>query len=511
VPQRIWKSSESQAICHPYWLDMSNGVEVVRDDEVRLAFWSVFKHQMKTLTTFIAIGGFSLLRGLTNVFVRYTQRFMPDPFLFVAVLTGIVIILDFIFVKGTTFNGLVNKWFTGVWGGGIFTFALQMILILVTGYTLAEAPPIRRGLVWLAGKPNNQTQAAILIFLVGGIASILNWGLGLVIGTLLAKQVAKRLQKVNFGFLVAAAYMGFITWASGLSSSIALVDTGKDPVVNIIYAQTHQLVPLAKTIYEPYNWVPVLLILIVVPFILKWISPTETTDINPEALEDPVLPEVPVHKTLATRLENAWIVNVLFAFFGLYEFFFVMHATVNLSSVIMLFTVVGMLLHWTPIRFIQAFNNAAKASGPLILQYPLYGGLMALMTFSPAKGQESLATMLALALVHGSTQYTLPFMNFIGSLIITLFVPSGGGHWTVQGPIAIQAATQFSNSAAYLGKVSMAVAMGEEVANMVQPFWVLPLLAIARLSIRDVMGYCVIVLIAGILIFGAALLLIPAI
>jgi short-chain fatty acids transporter len=436
---------------------------------------------------------------------------MPDPFLFVVILTALVIILDFIFVKGTTFDGIVKTWFTGVWGGGIFTFALQMILILVTGYTLAEAPLIRRGLIWLAQKPKNQAQAAILIYLVGAIASILNWGLGLVIGTLLAKQITKRLEKVHFGFLVAAAYMGFITWASGFSSSIALVNTSKDPVVNIIYAQTHQLVSLSDTIYQPYNWVPVLLILIVIPFILKWITPSETTEIDPEALEDPQPPEVPAQKTLATRLENAWIVNVLFALFGLYQFLFVMKGTINLSSVIMLFTVLGMLLHWTPIRFIKAFNNAARASGPLILQYPLYGGLMALMTYAPVKGQESLATMLALAMVHGSTEYTLPFMNFLASLVITLFVPSGGGHWTVQGPIAIQAATQFSHSAAYLGKISMAVAMGEEVANMVQPFWLLPLLAIARLSIRDVMGYCVMALIAGIIIFGAALLLIPAI
>lgn len=451
-----------------------------------------------------------MLKGLTNFFVRFTQRFVPDPFIFVALLTGLVVVLDFIFVHGTTFHGLTQTWFTGVWGGGIFTFALQMILILVTGYTLAEAPIIRRGLIWLAQKPKNQAQAAILIFLVGGIASILNWGLGLVIGTLLAKQVAKKLVKVNFGFLVAAAYMGFITWSSGFSSSIALIDTSKDPVVNIIYSQTHQLVPLSKTVFQAYNWVPILLILIVIPFILKYISPQDTTEIDPEALRDPEEPTPVVHKTFATRLESAWIINVLFALVGFYQFIVVMQGTINLNSVIMLFTVVGMLLHGTPIRFIRAFNNAAKASGPLILQYPLYGGLMAIMTYAPDKLHHSLATALALALIHGSTQATLPFMNFIGSMIITLFVPSGGGHWTVQGPIAIQAASHFSQSPAYLGKVSMSVAFGEQVANMIQPFWILPLLAIARLSIRDVMGYCVMALIAGIIIFGGALLLIPA-
>ncbi|GMA50300.1 short-chain fatty acids transporter [Alicyclobacillus contaminans] len=452
-----------------------------------------------------------MIKGLTNLFVRYTQKLVPDPFLFVAVLTGIVIICDFIFVRGTSFNGLVSTWFTGVWGGGIFTFALEMILILVTGYTLAEAPIIKKGLKWLASKPKNQTQAAILVFLVGGIGSILNWGLGLVIGTLLAKQIAKRMQEIHFGFIVAAAYMGFITWASGFSSSIGLIDTAKDPVTNIIFKMTGQTVPLSKTIFEPYNWIPVLLILIVVPLLLKFMSPSETTPIDPEALEDAEV-EVPVTtKTFATRLENAWIVNVLFFVLGLYVLFFVMHGNLNLSSVIMLFTVIGMLLHWTPTRFIRAFSNAAKASGPLILQYPLYGGLMALMTYTPDTHTHSLATMLALALIKGSNEAMLPFMNFVGSMIITLFVPSGGGHWTVQGPIAIEAAKHFSQSPIYLGRVSMAVSMGEEVANMIQPFWILPLLAIAKLSIRDVMGYCVVTLFAGIIIFGGCLLLIPAI
>lgn len=450
-----------------------------------------------------------MVKGLTNLFVRYTQKFVPDPFLFVAILTGLVIVLDFIFVRGTTFNSLVGTWFTGTWGGGIFAFSLEMILILVTGYTLAEAPPIRKGLMWIASKPKTQVQAAIIIFLVGGIASILNWGLGLVIGTLLAKQIVKRMPKVHFGYLVAAAYMGFITWASGFSSSIGLIDTSKDPTANIIYSITKQTVPLQDTIFQLYNWLPVIVILIVIPFVLKFIAPKETTEIDPEALADPEVPQAPAQKTFASRLENAWIVNVLFAVFGLYQFIFVMHWTINLSSVIMLFTVLGMLLHGTPIRFIRAFNTAAKASGPLILQYPLYGGLMAIMTYAPAH-HHSLATMLALALIRGSSQQMLPFMNFVGSMIITLFVPSGGGHWTVQGPIAIQAAAHFTHSTAYLGKISMSVAMGEQVANMIQPFWLLPLLSIARMSVRDVMGFCVMALLAGIVVFGLALIFIPA-
>jgi short-chain fatty acids transporter len=450
-----------------------------------------------------------VLRGMTDLSVKFMQRFMPDPFLFAVLLTAIVMVVGGFAVEGATFKGLADTWFTGVWGGGIFTFALEMILILVTGHTLAEAPVIKKGLSTLASKPKNQTQAAILIFVVAGVAALLNWGLGLVIGTLLAKEVAKKLKNVHFGFLVAAGYMGFITCNTGFSGSIALLDTAKDPVTNIIFKNTHQIVPLSDTLFQPYNWIPTILLLIVIPFVLKFIAPKTTTEIDPEALQDAPEPRREGTPTFASRLENAWIINVLLALVALYVFFFIKEAEINITTVIMLFTVFGLLLHGTPIRFIRAFNNAAKASGPLVLQYPLYGGLMALMNYAPDHHQ-SLAVMLATGLVKGTTETMLPFMNYIGSLIITLFVPSAGGHWTVQGPIAIQAAQHFSTSTAYLGKVSMSVAMGESVSNMLQPFWVLPVLSIARLSIRDVMGFTVIAFVVGFVIFGVSLF-IPAI
>jgi short-chain fatty acids transporter len=156
------------------------------------------------------------MRWFTGICVHYVERLMPDPYLFAVILTLIVVALIFILVPGAGAGGIVDSWYQGVWGtNNIFTFAMQMVLILVSGYTLAQAPIVKRGLGWLASKPRNQVQGALLCFGVAAIASVVNWGLGLVVGALLARQVAARLHQVSFGYMVAAGYMGFMVWTTG--------------------------------------------------------------------------------------------------------------------------------------------------------------------------------------------------------------------------------------------------------------------------------------------------------
>lgn len=453
---------------------------------------------------------------LTRFFVKYVQKYMPDPYLFAIILTLLVVGLNFWLVPQTTVTGVIHAWYQGVWGSqNIFTFALQMTLILVCGTTLAQAPLIKRGLVRLSSIPQNQVQAAVLCFLTGAVGSMINWGLGLVIGTILAKEIAKRLERMDFGYVVAAAYMGFIVWTSGLSSSIVLANADASSALNIIYKMTNQTVNVQSVIFTLYNLVPVILILIVFPFMLKWIAPADMKLIDRKVLlkaetaaasETKAQPDEP--QTFARRVENAWIFNLILVFAGFYEFFGPLKGTITINTMILLFTVLGLLFHWTPIRYAKAFTESAKASGSLLLQYPLYGGIMALMAYVPAKGIDPLQTVLASKLVQTATVHTLPFLNYIGSCIITMFVPSGGGHWAVQGPVSIQAAMALGQSSPeYLGKISMSVAFGEGVFNMIQPFWALPILALAGLTIRDIMGYCVMALLFGFTIFGAALLI----
>jgi short-chain fatty acids transporter len=461
---------------------------------------------------------------LTNLCVRYVERFMPDPYLFAVILTLIVAALVALLVNGASPAGLLAAWYGGVWGSqNIFTFAFQMVLILVTGYTLAEAPVLKRVIVHIASRPKSQVQGALLCFGVSAALSLLNWGLGLVAGALVARQVAKRLIDSHFGYLIAAAFMGFIVWPQGLSSSIALANTDANSPINLIHKIAGFNVPLKLTIFQAYSWVSAIAVLALLGLAVWRMAPEQTLQPDPAVFEEEEPEAFAVagsdgkadgrsdrKRTFAEWLENLWILNIGMFAAGI-TYFWLSGFALNISSMIMLFTVTGALLHRTPIRFIRAFSGTAKVCGPLLLQYPLYGGLIGLLGYLPAGSSgKPLQTVLAQALVAGANQYTLPLLTFIGSLIISLFVPSGGGHWAVQGPIAVDSALAIGQrSPSYLGLISMSVAVGEGVANMIQPFWLLPLLAIAKLNVRQVMGFTVIAFVIGLAVFGAAILVAP--
>ncbi|MEB3048943.1 TIGR00366 family protein [Mycolicibacter sp. MYC123] len=451
-----------------------------------------------------------VMQSLTGLSVRYVERLMPDPYLFAVILTLIVAGLVAALVPGASAHGMLTAWYSGVWGqANIFTFAFQMVLILVTGYTLAEAPVLKRAIVRAAALPRTQAQGALLCFTVSAVASLLNWGLGLVAGALVARQLARRFPDSHFGYLIAAAFMGFIVWTQGLSSSIALANTDSGSPINVIHKIAGFTVPLSQTIFQPYSWLSVILVLAILGLAVWRMEPSESLAPDPAVFEDEAAVDVSAGTTFAEWLENQWILNVLLFAAGI-SYFVASGFALNISSMIMLFTITSALLHHTPIRFIRAFTGAAKVSGPLLLQYPLYGGLVGLLAYQGSEGSKPLQTLLAQMLVTGATQYTLPFLTFLGSVIISLFVPSGGGHWAVQGPIAVDSALAIGQqSPAYLGLISMAVAVGEGVANMIQPFWLLPLLAIAKLNVRQVMGFTVVAFVIGLAVLGAMTLIAP--
>jgi short-chain fatty acids transporter len=451
------------------------------------------------------------IQRLTALCVRYVERLMPDPYLFAVILTVVVVVLVALLVRGATPTGVLKAWYGGVWGAqNIYTFAFQMVLVLVTGYTLAEAPVLKRAIIRLASKPTNQVQGALLCFGVSAVFSLLNWGLGLVAGALVARQVAKRLKGAHFGYLIASAFMGFIVWTQGLSSSIALANTDTASPINVIHKMTGMTVPLTETIFQPYNLVAVVAVVALLALAIWRMEPKESVEPDPAVFEEEPEPVKPDGKrTVAEWLEDLWILNVLVFAAGI-TYFVLSGFALNISSMIMLFTITSALLHRTPIRFIRAFSNAAKVSGPLLLQYPLYGGIVGLLGYLPIGSGKALQTVLAEALVRGADQYTLPFFTFIGSVLISLFVPSGGGHWAVQGPIAVGSAVAVGqHSPPYLGLMSMSVAVGEGVANMIQPFWLLPVLAIAKLNVRQVMGFTVIAFLIGFGVASAAVLIAP--
>jgi len=443
-----------------------------------------------------------MLRQLTRLCVRYAERYIPNPYLYAVVLTFITVAAALIWTPSGLLK-VVASWYDGIWN--ILAFAMQMALILVTGVTLADTPLVRGLLRRLASLPTRQAGAAITVFLAAAVGSWLNWGFGLVVGALVAREIAKRLRDVDFGFLVAAAYMGFMVWASGLSSSIALATATHGSALNIVEKVTGKTAGFGETIFTAYNLVPVVLLVILMPVALYFMGPEEKDmkKVDPQVLmrQDEVAHEGTRARTFATVLEDSWLLTVLLVLMGVvYEWHTIaakgFHLDIN--GFIFIVLMLGLLFHWRPIRYVRAFESGARTVGPILLQFPLYGGIMGIMTGT------GLAGIIAASFVAFSTQHTLPFWSFISSNIITLFVPSGGGHWAVQGPFMIPAAVKLHVGAAI---TAMGTAMGEETANMIQPFWALPILAIARLGIKDIMGYCVIGLIISLILFGGSLLI----
>lgn len=444
----------------------------------------------------------SLLGRITAFFVYLFDRIMPDPYVFAVGLTFIGVALALLLVPNTTFSSIGVAWYNGLFA--IFSFAFQMVIMLVAGYALASSPLIHRGLAFVASLPKTKANAISITVLLGMIASWLNWGLGLVTAALLAREIAKRM-RIDFGWLVAAAYSGFVISTEGLSGSIALSQATHGSVLNIVEKFTGRTLPLTETVFTAWNLIPIAALLITLPLLFRMLEPapenSQPADAERLRKEDEIGPAVERGTGLGVWLDNAWILNVGLAALGAVALGFVWRqhgVSIDLNSVVLILVLGGILLHWRPVAYVLAIKKAGRISGSLVLQYPLYGGLMGIISGT------GLAAVLSRTFIQFSTAHTLPFYTFLTSLIITLFVPSGGGHWAVQGPIAVPAALGLHAS---MASTTMAVAMGESVANMLQPFWALPILAIAGIGLRRIMGFMVMTFAISFIAFATALLL----
>jgi short-chain fatty acids transporter len=287
-----------------------------------------------------------------------------------------------------------------------------------------------------------------------------------------------------------------------LSGSIALSQATPGSALNLVEKVTGHGLPLTETVFTRFNLIPIVVLLVLLPIIFRYTEPSavDSVFVDPEKLrsEDQQKPVTEDVGRLGARLDRAWILTVLLVTLGVIAL--VAHwrtgFSIDLNVVILLFLLLGLVFHLRPIAYVAAIKNAARVTGPLILQYPLYGGIMGIMTAT------GLAAVISKWFLTFSTTRSLPFWTYISSLIITLFIPSGGGHWAVQGPFVLPAARELHAS---MAGTTMAVAMGESVANMLQPFFALPILAIAGIGMRRMMGYMVVTFLIAFVVFGLSL------
>ncbi|PPA69019.1 short-chain fatty acid transporter [Jeotgalibacillus proteolyticus] len=436
------------------------------------------------------------MKGAIRFSNSLMERYLPDPFLFVGILTLVVFGLG-LGLTGSSPVEMVAHWGGGFWG--LLAFSMQMVLVLVTGFVLASSPIFKKGLGKLASFASSPGSAIIWVTLVSIAASWINWGFGLVIGALFAKELAKRVANVDYRLLIASAYSGFIIWHAGFSGSIPLsIATDGHPFFDKI-----GIIPTGQTIFASYNLIIILALIIILPILNRLMMPKkeETVTVNPEMIkEEPA--EAPADRstlTPAEKLEGSWILSMIIGLLGIA--FLVYYFTQNgfaltLDIVNFLFLFLGILFHGTPKNYLIAVQNAVKGAGGIIIQFPFYAGIMGMMTDS------GLAEMMSNAFVNMSTETTFPLFAFLSAGIVNFFVPSGGGQWAVQGPIMLDAALMLGSDP---GKIAMAVAWGDAWTNMIQPFWALPALAIAGLKAKDIMGFCLIVLFVSGAVIGLGL------
>jgi short-chain fatty acids transporter len=437
--------------------------------------------------------------------VRLVQRWLPEPFIFAILLTFAAAILAMPICRQTPLE-VVENWGGGVWN--LLAFAMQMALVLVCGSTLAAAPSVKRGISALARIPKSPAVAIALVTVISALACWLNWGFGLIVGVIFAKEIARQMAGVDYRLLIASAYSGFVVWHAGLSGSIPLtMATPGEALAKATNGALTVPVPVSQTILDPHNLVMVLLVIVAITVANTLMHPKKgAVVVDPALLTDeetaPQSLKGVKDVTPAQRMEYSpilsWAIALMLVAYLVVKLVF-RGATLDLGIVIMIFLALGLLLHGTPLAYVRAFGKAATGASGIILQFPFYAGIMGIITGVGESG-ICMGTVIADGCIRISNPTTYPLLTFLCAALLNMFVPSGGGHWAIQAPIMFTAGADLGVNP---GLTGTAIAWGDAWTNLIQPFWALPALAIAKLSARDIMGYCLVdLLITGVIICG---------
>ena len=439
--------------------------------------------------------------------VRLVQRWLPEPFIFAIILTLVAAALAMPICHQTPLE-VIDHWGGGVWN--LLAFAMQMALVLVCGSTLAAAPVVKRGISLLAAIPKTPVAAIALVTGVSALACWLNWGFGLIVGVVFAKEIARKMPAIDYRLLIASAYSGFVVWHAGLSGSIPLtMATPGEALTKATNGVLTEPIPISQTILDPHNIVIVLVVMVAIVVTNSLMYPKkDVVTVDPALLEEdaPVAPK-PQQDALtpAQRMEHSRLLSWIVA--GIGFAYLIIHlgwggGSFDLGSVIMLFLFLGVLLHGTPLAYVKAFTNASKGAAGIILQFPFYAVIMGIITGVGASG-ISFGTVLSNACISISNATTYPLLTFLCAAVLNMFVPSGGGHWAIQAPIMFAAGADLGVDP---GLTGTAIAWGDAWTNLIQPFWAIPALAIAKLDAKDIMGFCLIdLLVTGVVICSGLL------
>jgi short-chain fatty acids transporter len=455
------------------------------------------------------------------------ERWMPSPFLFAIILSYVVFVAGVV-VEGAGPTDMVTYWYEGFWA--FLTFAMQMVLILMTGFVIAYHPRVNAGLQKLTKLPNSGAQAVVMVGVFSMAIAWIHWGFSLILGAIFAREMGKTAAEndidVHYPLLCVAGYMGLgLTWHWGLSGSAPLlIATEGNEFIN--QGVLDSVVPATETIFSGYALALTVLSIVYASLVLYLLSPTgdrsasiheyvEASELrsasaaaadggSTEAGSDSASSSASGSTVPAERIDNSRILGGIIALTGV-AYVAYLFATqgldaLGLNVVNFGFLFIGLLIYTRPVVYRERFGEAATAAAGIILLFPFFAGIQGMMNGS------GLSATLAESILAVSTEATFPVVAWIVGSIVNLFVPSGGGEWIVLGPSVISAAQDLGVP---VGQATVAYAVGDAHTNLLNPFWAIPLLAITGIKAREMFGYAIAMLLALIPFLAIALYAIP--
>jgi short-chain fatty acids transporter len=455
--------------------------------------------------------------NLSQQIERIFKNLIPSPFSLAVILSIFTLLIAFLFTGERNANSaieILQFWQAGMWDSALLVFMVQMILILVLGHILVLSKPVSQLISVLIRGVNSNSSAVIVVSVSTMLVAFFNWGLGLIFGAIMARKVAEAARErnfeINYPLIGAAGYVGLMVWHAGISGSAPLKAAETGHLASLFPAASQEFlnqlpesIPTSESIFASWNLLIFGVLLLLVPLLLYFLakfSGTKPVALKPE--KQSLLPGK-VFKG-AEKFEHSKLISSLFALLLLAAFFASYSEEIlsaNLSPNMLNFLMLGLciLMHGSFFSFLKALDKAILGAAAILIQFPLYFAIMGVMR------ETGLVSDISGFFVGISTEVSLPVYSFFSAGLVNIFVPSGGGQWAVQGPIILESALKLGVP---LNKAVMALAYGDQITNMLQPFWALPLLAITKLKAREILPYTLILMLLGICVYICGLLLV---
>jgi short-chain fatty acids transporter len=417
---------------------------------------------------------------------EWSEKWFPDAFVFA--LVGIVVVFGLGLLIGERASTLAVEGGRSFWA--LIPFTMQMVMVIVGGYVVASAPAVHWVIKWMAAVPQTPRGAVAFVAFFSMVSSLVSWGFSLIFSGLLVRELAQRLKGMDYRAAGAAAYLGLgAVWALGFSSSAALMMATNSAIPPKLF-EISGLIPLTQTIVTwPNFWTTLILILLSVA--IAWGSAprperaktAEAFGVRFEPISIPLEPRQRPGEWLEYSPLLTFIVVGLMGWYLVYVFRTSPQgalAALDLNTYNLTFIAIGMLLHWRPKRFARAVAQAVPATAGVLIQFPFYAVIFGMIVGT------GISSWLAELFVSLTSRGTYPLLVALYSAILGIFVPSGGSKWLIEAPYVLQAAVQHQVN---LGWVVQIYNAAEALPNLVNPFWMLPLLGMMRIQARDLVGY----------------------